>query len=321
MPDSLDINPSSHPPVGKEGLGTYNHFILTRFNIRLWWKEDKAHQTIQTAEWLDERFRLFERYTWPSLQAQTCRDFQWICLFDADTDDAHKAIIERYASEDSRFHPVYVKASDVILFPGIFRYEINRWADPAIGRLLTTYLDNDDALHCRFIEDIQRRATKLKYRTIISYTYGIQYYEKLNMAVRIPYKNNHFLTYYERLKVKNLTVWGFSHSLIFCYKKIRIELVNNRQCPMWVEVIHAGNVDNDVKMTLHHKLLTAPSLMREYGVDITLPGKGRSRRRFLISFSRRFLGQVIRRGKDKLKRDDSIDEKILYGIAIDKRKS
>lgn len=301
MPDSLDINPSSHPPVGKEGLGNYNHFILTRFNLRLWWKEDKAHQTIQTAEWLDERFRLFERYTWPSLQAQTCRDFQWICLFDADTDDAHKAIIERYASEDSRFHPVYVKAADAMRFQDIFRREILRWVNPTVGHLLTTYLDNDDALHCRFIEDLQQRAGKLNFGTIISYTYGIQYYEEMNLAVRIPYKNNHFLTYYERLKEKNRTVWGFWHFSIFKYKNLRIELVDDRQCPMWVEVIHAGNVDNDVKMTLHHKLLTPPLLMRDYGLDITLPGKGHSRRRFLTSFSRRFMGQVIRRGSNKLK--------------------
>ena len=283
-------------------MGAYNHFILTRFNIRLWWNEDKAHQAIQTAEWLDERFRLFKRYTWPSLQAQTCRNFQWICLFDDATDEMHKDIVARYAEEDERFHPVYVKRGEARHFQDIFRREMLRWADSTVGRLLTTYLDNDDALHSHFVEDIQRRAGSLSFGTIISYAYGIQYYEEMNLALRIPYKNNHFLTYYERLKEKNRTVWGFWHFSIFKYKNLRIELVDDRGCPMWIEVIHAGNVDNDVKMTLHHKLLTTPALLHDYGLDIELPSKTTCHRRFMTSFLRRFSGQIIRRGKNKLKK-------------------
>ena len=97
-------------------------------------------------------------------------------------------------------------------------------------------------------------------------------------------------------------MWGFWHFSIFKYKNLRIELVDDRDCPMWVEVIHAGNVDNDVKMTLHHKLLTTPSLLRDYGLDIELPTKTTCRRRFMTSFLRRFSSQIIRRGKNKLKK-------------------
>ena len=278
----------------------FNHFILTRFNIRLWWHEDKAHHAVQTAEWLDERFRLFENYTWPSVKAQTCSNFQWICLFDEDTDVIHKVIIKRYADTDRRFHPVYVRRDEALHFQDIFRREIIRLADSTTDHLLTTYLDSDDALHHRFIEDIQRRAKTLKYGTIISYINGIQYYESMNLAVCIPYKNNHFLTYYERLKEKNLTVWGFWHFSILKYKNLHIELVDDRREPMWVEVIHACNVDNDVKMTLRHKLLTDPLLLHNYGLDIKLPPKQRCRQLFLTAFVRRFTNQVVRRSKDKL---------------------
>jgi hypothetical protein len=278
----------------------FNHFILTRFNIRLWWHEDKAHHAVQTAEWLDERFRLFENYTWPSVRTQTCSNYHWICLFDEDTDDVHKAIVTRFADADSRFHPVYVNKVEALHFQDIFRREITRLVDYSIDKLLTTYLDSDDALHRRYVEDIQRRAEKLKFGTIISYIYGIQYYESMNLAVRIPYKNNHFLTYYERLNRKNRTVWGFWRFLIFKYKNLHIELIDEKREPMWVEVIHAGNVDNDVKMTLRHKLLTEPLLLHDYGLDIKLPPKRCCRQLFLTTFVRRFMNQIVRRSKDKL---------------------
>lgn len=282
-------------------MAGFNHFVLTRFNLRLWWKEDKRHNAIQTKEWMEERFRLFEKFTLPSLRAQTCQDFLWICLFDGATCDKDRERIAGYANGFDRFHPVYLNEQETRNFQDVFRREISRRAASETTGLLTTYLDNDDALHCRFIEETQRRAASLKFGTIISYTYGIQYYEEMNLAVRIPYRNNHFLTYYERMKDRNRTVWGFWHFSIFKYKNLRIELIDNRSAPMWAEVIHRGNIDNDVKMTLRHHLLTDQQLMQCYGVDTLLPSRGTCRTRFLTSFQWRFLLQIIRRGRDKIK--------------------
>ena len=60
------------------------HYILTRFNLRLW-PHNKVGEETQTEEWLRRRVELFERYTLPSVVAQTCQDFVWIILIDWDS--------------------------------------------------------------------------------------------------------------------------------------------------------------------------------------------------------------------------------------------
>lgn len=278
-----------------------NHFILTRFNLKLWWKEDKNHQSIQTKEWLEERFRLFETYTWPSIKAQTCQDFKWICLFDKDTPEIYKERIQRLQQEYDSFLPYYCGEKETKLFQSYFRHLVYKNADKSQNELLTTYLDNDDALHKDFIKDIQTRAKNLKFNTIISFQYGIQYYEEMNIAVRIPYKNNHFLTYYERLTEQIKTVWGFWHFSIFKYPHIAIELINNKHNPNWIETIHQGNIDNDVKMTLHHHLITNQSVLNKFGITIPAINNSVAWYRFMCMFIPRFAKQIIRRIKNKYK--------------------
>ena len=278
-----------------------NHFILTRFNLKLWWKEDKNHQSIQTKEWLEERFRLFETYTWPSIKAQTCQDFKWICLFDKETPGIYKERIQRYQKEWDSFLPYYCGEKETKLFQSYFRHLVYKNADKSQNELLTTYLDNDDALHKDFIKDIQTRAKNLKFNTIISFQYGIQYYEEMNIAVRIPYKNNHFLTYYERLTEQIKTVWGFWHFSIFKYPHIAIELINNKNNPNWIETIHQGNIDNDVKMTLHHHLITNQNVLSEFGITTPIIKNITAWYRFMYMFIPRFAKQIIRRIKNKYK--------------------
>ena len=278
-----------------------NHFILTRFNLKLWWKEDKNHQSIQTKEWLEERFRLFETYTWPSIKAQTCQDFKWICLFDKDTPEIYKERIQRLQQEYDSFLPYYCGEKETKLFQSYFRHLAYINSDKSQNELLTTYLDNDDAIHKDFIKDIQTRAKNLKFNTIISFQYGIQYYEEMNIAVRIPYKNNHFLTYYERLTEQIKTVWGFWHFSIFKYPHIAIELINNKNNPNWIETIHQGNIDNDVKMTLHHHLITNQNVLSEFGITTPIIKNITAWYRFMYMFIPRFAKQIIRRIKNKYK--------------------
>lgn len=60
------------------------HFILTRFNLRLWTK-DKKQQPTRTSEWLEKRFQLFETFCLPSIKSQSVKNFKWIVLFDEST--------------------------------------------------------------------------------------------------------------------------------------------------------------------------------------------------------------------------------------------
>ena len=280
-----------------------NHFILTRFNLKLWWNEDKNHQPIQTEEWLKERFRLFQTYTWPSLKAQTNQDFKWICLFDEDTPQQYKETVQQLHDQWHSFLPYYCGEKETKHFQRYFKFLVYSNSDKAQESLLTTYLDNDDALHKDFVKDVQERLKHLQYNTIISFKYGIQYYEEMNIAIRIPYKNNHFLTYYERLSEHLRTVWDFWHYSIFKYPHIIIELIEEKDTPRWIETIHTGNIDNDVKMTVHHHLMTSQETLFDYGIHIPLGNKNELWRKFILYFTPRFIKQIWRRGKLKINED------------------
>ena len=299
----------------------FYHFILTRFNLLLW-NKDKGGCKVRSKSWLEHRFSLFERYCLPSVKGQACQDFEWIVLFDNSTPEPFKHKIEEYKKECSQLIPIYVERLNGRCFAEIFRQEVvsrlknqeyenernslvntddTNHTDKCFKRVLTTYLDNDDALHKDFIKDIQTRAKNLKFNTIISFQYGIQYYEEMNIAVRIPYKNNHFLTYYERLTEQIKTVWGFWHFSIFKYPHIAIELINNKNNPNWIETIHQGNIDNDVKMTLHHHLITNQNVISEFGITTPIINNTTAWYRFMCMFIPRFAKQIIRRIKNKYK--------------------
>jgi hypothetical protein len=101
---------------------SYQHFILTRFNIKLWSK-DKNGQSTQTEEWLKQRFDLFETYCLPSIQKQTQKNFKWIVLFDADTPAFYKEKIAKYQKECKHLEPRFVSAENGRYFVRIYQGE------------------------------------------------------------------------------------------------------------------------------------------------------------------------------------------------------
>ena len=275
-----------------------NHFILTRFNLRLW-EKDKNNAPVQTAEWLEKRFNLFETYCFPSILSQTCKDFKWICLFDIDTPDKYKNKIQGYCKLMKGFIPCFLGKEETLRFFEYFKEQIKQYADSNDENLITTYLDNDDCLRIDYIEYIQNLSTHSSHNTIFSFKYGLQYFTTYNLAVRIPYPNNHFLSYYEKYNSNIKTVWGFSHFYIFQYKNINFNCINNERNPMWIEVVHENNVDNDVKMTLSLKLISSKYFLNNYGINRILNRKA-SICNYIFKLGPRFINQVIRRLKNKI---------------------
>ena len=224
------------------------HFILTRFNIYIWTKDKKGNK-VRTRTWLDHRFALFERFCLPSLKAQTCKDFEWIVLFDSSTPDEYKKRVERYVEECPQLKPVYVEPKNGRRFADIFRQVVlRRITDCGYSeslRVLTTYLDNDDALNVRFVEDIQNRISVLPDGTFLYYTDGYQLFTDHQYLMRICHPRNHFVSVVENGNPALLkTIFGYgSHYYIDKIPGVRIERV--RELPMWCEVVHDKNMGND----------------------------------------------------------------------------
>ena len=230
------------------------HFILTRFNIFLWSK-DKEGMPVRSKKWLEHRFELFERFCLPSIIGQTCQEFEWIVLFDSTTPERFKEKIADYQKKCPQLIPVYVRPEGGSFFAQIFRdevvkrvqdlsriYELENYDTQK--RVLTTYLDNDDALNNHFVEDVQRRAAELPDGTFTSYDDGYQYFTDHNYVMQIHYPRNHFMSVVEKADNALKTIYGYgSHYYIDKMEGVGIERVKNQ--PMWCEVIHEKNMGND----------------------------------------------------------------------------
>ena len=276
------------------------HYILTRFNLCLWTKDKKRNET-RTEEWLRQRFNLFEKFCLPSIINQTNPNFKWIVLFDVQTPDCYKEKIKGYEAMCKQFCPCFVQPNEGRYFVKIFRNEIKKRLQNDTNRLITTYLDNDDALHKQYIDDIQEAEYKNQ-PTFISFVYGLQYYTELNIATRIPFFNNHFISLIEHVSDNGMfrTVYGYgSHGTVHKVPNTKMVLIDNPEQDRWVEVVHQANMDNDVRMTLKTELIRdCNKLIDDYGVDLKLSKK--SSRIFLTSFAWRAFMEVIRHIKQRI---------------------
>ena len=84
---------------------------------------------------------------------------------------------------------------------------------------------------------------------------------KLSAYVRISYLSNHFIGLvnlnYNKEKITNILEYNHAYPEKFPF---RFECVNIKD-PMWIEVIHGRNVDNDCKMTLDQKIMCSNDLL------------------------------------------------------------
>jgi len=269
------------------------HFLLTRFNILLW-KKDKNGDPVRTTKWLEHRFSLFERYCLPSVKGQTCQDFEWIVLFDSLTPEEFKSKIDDYKQICPQLIPVFVEPENGRHFARIFREQI--LARMRAKRVVTTYLDNDDALNVRFVEDLQNRASLAENGTFINYNDGYQFYEDHKYMLKIHYPRNHFVSVVEgQDDVKGIFGYG-SHYYIDTIEGVRIE--NIKQQPMWCEVVHEKNMINDANFIIGTKMIKDANRLRcDFSINETV---NYSMAIYAFRFLPRYFKTFVKRAKDRL---------------------
>ncbi len=270
------------------------HFFLTRFNLLLWQK-DKEGAPVRTKKWLDHRFSLFEKYCLPSIKNQTYQCFEWIVLFDSTTPDKYKERINKYQKDCPQFKPVFVEPERGRYFADIFREEIVKRLKAE--RVVTTYLDNDDALNIRFVESLMERASKVSGGTFFYYDKGYQYYADGNYLLQINYPRNHFVSVIENgnpTRVKGIFGYG-RHYYIEEIKGAKIEHVKSE--PMWCEVVHEKNMINDANFLVGTKMVK-----KAYGFNFIFQdsdikyGLGV----YVFKFLPRYMKTFVRRAKNRL---------------------
>src|SRR5260370_15472879 len=124
------------------------HLSLTRFNLRMEAREPPSK------EWLEHGLDFFERFCYPTGRTQTNTNFDWILYCHPDMPESIRKRIDACRAW-SRFRPVFFRSS---FSQAMVQAAISELAT-GFTHLITTRLDNDDAIVKTFVETIQNRFT------------------------------------------------------------------------------------------------------------------------------------------------------------------
>lgn len=260
----------------------YKHFLITRFNIPLWRTKEK--DPIHDLHYLKYRMKLFEDYCFPSVRQQTNQNFIWLCLFDVKTPDEIKnrlmelhqlysnfcplfldvnadmvipqAIIDKRRKYDeinarisvtevSRDDKEYVERVQRLIIPAFLQKQFTLYTNIDTEWILTTRLDNDDVLYQGFIDEVQRHYIQNPGNYVLNFLYGYQLLAQDKLLFVNKFANNHFTTLAERNDENVVSVIFYNHTVLEHH--IAIHNVDNQQ-PMFVEMLHGGNVCNSLTL-------------------------------------------------------------------------
>lgn len=228
-----------------------SHIVLTRFNLAIRFKYSRNDTEIPVeseAPWLDleyleKRFRIFEKYTFPSFLGQTDKDFKWIVMFHKETPEVFKSKIQEYTDKMPQMEVWYMDDEECARYKDILRDYIQENFE---GNIITTRVDNDDVLHESFIEDCKKSFANVKELSVLTYINGYQYDSRNDTVINYDFINNHFLSLYVPNGEKVDHILTFNHMQIdkgISERSIR-KIEKRTKIPMWVEIITETNCAN-----------------------------------------------------------------------------
>jgi hypothetical protein len=216
--------------------GKFTHYLITRYNVPIpGFQKDRTGTTTRDEKWLQHRFEFFEKFCLPSVIHQSNTDFQWLIYMDRNTPDKF------YEQVRKAIH----NQSNIALFQVSDHKECLQHIDNVLKQALTPYvitsrLDNDDALGVAYIKTIQENFIE-KDKVILNLLHGVGYnYEKQIVTFLYNMRNNHFTSLIERQKKEggHVTVRGFQHDEVpEDYTVINIPTIYS-----WLKVFHDRNV-------------------------------------------------------------------------------
>ncbi len=194
--------------------------------------------------WLQERMRLFETYTLPSVISQTNQNFRWIGIVHPDTSPWFVKQLRKYPRLEIR------------------QFEWDTDAKEP-GHHTTVNLDTDDALSRDFIEE----ARKIDFQGETIFRRGMRYREFTNCWIGTASNRSHF----NIVQHPELTVLDFSHGM----GKLPQNIVDHRR-PMWLEVIHEQNISNTLRTAKKDKNLKYKFAQPFFDIDYGRINSGKS---------------------------------------------
>lgn len=219
-----------------------DHFLITRFNLKKAdWERDKSNNVILDYMWIKNRIELFKNYCLPSVLGQSNSAFQWLIFVEKDSKEQIGELLELV----EKYHFI-----EVIFIDGYvqFQFSISRIIKQRVNRksqkIITSRLDNDDALHKDFIREVQNNARNASHNTIISFPYGLcldirepqrlaDQFHHLNQFISLVEKNEPYLKI-STVYINKHNCWGRDY-----------EVINNDRKGMWLQIAHDNNMINE----------------------------------------------------------------------------
>ncbi len=219
---------------------TFSHFIITRFNVNIYPIDFPARLN---DTWLSLRFEMFQKFCFPTVQAQHKQEFTWLVLFDEQTPEHFIPLIRIYAKYRN-FVPVFCGAYDTIMPTVVDRM---RALAPDAPWFLTTRLDNDDALSTGFVRCLHEVVGTLAEDSLkpddavyINFPNGLQCYQGDFYAFRDV--TNAFVSLLERRESPHTVFWVDHPSIHDVAPVLQAETT-----PLWLQNVHDINVYNYVR--------------------------------------------------------------------------
>ncbi|MDH5381380.1 MAG: putative rhamnosyl transferase [Cyclobacteriaceae bacterium] len=214
----------------------FDHFILTRFNIRVEnWTETKSKTKVLTESWLKNRFELFENYCLNSVKNQSNQNFKWLVYFDTNTPKKYLEKIEEIQLAYPNFYPKFIDGMHNLM--GAVKEDIQSYSKNSY--IITSRLDNDDSIHKDYINTIQNCFDSQDFMAV-DFIDG--YSLLLDPKKRFGKARLRFNPFISLIEKKNTiqTVWSKKHAH-WKHEKNILTIKNKR---MWLVIIHAENKVN-----------------------------------------------------------------------------
>lgn len=208
---------------------SFSHVLLTRFNVRL-----SSPEKPPSDDWIAHRLDLFQRYCVPSVASQTVQNFRWIVLIDSRTSMATRRTILL----NRKIQPLELCELEEFNSDYIAKY-----ISPIESKfLVSSRLDNDDALHETFIEQIQQTFCAQPCQWI-NFPRGYVVDEQKGIFLSRQ-TSNAFISLIETA-AKPRTVFCVNHRLAGTVGPV--SQIDNG--PMWIQLVHGTNLSNHVRPT------------------------------------------------------------------------
>lgn len=210
----------------------FTHLVLTKFNVDTPYAP--SGKGIESS-WLKNRLELFLRYCYPSVTRQESVEFRWLVFCNALSPVWFKREI---AQLNDVCIPVFVEglATDSVLRQKVMEAGVIR-----TPYLITTRIDNDDAISRRHLWHVQR-AFRRQEREFIIFPFGLQLFR--GHLYSVYYRYNPFPSLIERIDDDDhLTT-------VFCVQHTKVRTAGNVRTlwkpSQWLQVLHSQNVENSL---------------------------------------------------------------------------